>query len=159
MKIAINRCFGGFSLSAAAVRRMAELSGRKCYFFKNDPDDFEKHILISEKDANGSLFWSAYDIPNPDEVCGSQENWHSMTDEERRLSNDAWGAHSLENRPTDRQDPLLIRVIEELGGGPQTGASGPVADLAIVEIPDGVEYTIEEYDGLEHIAEVHRTWR
>jgi hypothetical protein len=31
--------------------------------------------------------------------------------------------------------------------------------LEIVEIPDDVEYTIEEYDGLEHIAEKHRTWR
>jgi len=31
--------------------------------------------------------------------------------------------------------------------------------LAIVEIPDDVEYTIEEYDGNEHVAEAHRTWR
>jgi hypothetical protein len=31
--------------------------------------------------------------------------------------------------------------------------------LRIVEIPDGVEWHISEYDGIEHIAENHRTWR
>ncbi len=30
--------------------------------------------------------------------------------------------------------------------------------LKIVEIPAGTEYTIEEYDGIEHIAQVHNTW-
>ena len=23
---------------------------------------------------------------------------------------------------------------------------------------DGIEYSIEEYDGMEHVAEAHRTW-
>jgi len=32
------------------------------------------------------------------------------------------------------------------------------ADLKIVEIPDGTNYEIDEYDGNEHVAEVHRTW-
>ena len=27
-----------------------------------------------------------------------------------------------------------------------------------VEIPDDVEWQIEEYDGTEHISEKHRTW-
>jgi len=53
-----------------------------------------------------------------------------------------------------RDDPLLIQVIEELG----TRANGPLAKLKIVEIPDGTDYTIISQDGLEHIAEVHRTW-
>ena len=38
-------------------------------------------------------------------------------------------------------------------------ANGPNAELKVVEIPDGIDWTIEEYDGVEWIAEVHRTWR
>lgn len=60
---------------------------------------------------------------------------------------------------SNRSHPLLIRVVEELGGKHREGASGRCAELKIVEIPDGVEHEIEEYDGQEHIAEVHRTWR
>lgn len=55
----------------------------------------------------------------------------------------------------DRTNELLIKVIENL----DKEANGPHAKLKIVEIPDDVNYIIEEYDGLEHIAEVHRTWR
>lgn len=55
---------------------------------------------------------------------------------------------------TCRHDPLLVQVVEELGDA----ANGWAAKLEVIDIPDGVEYTIEEYDGLEHIAEEHRTW-
>ena len=52
-------------------------------------------------------------------------------------------------------DPALVQAVEELGAE----ASGRCADLAIVEIPDGVAWQIEEYHGYEHVAEKHRTWR
>ena len=35
---------------------------------------------------------------------------------------------------------------------------GPHAELLVVEIPDDVEWYIEEYDGREWIAERHRVW-
>jgi len=54
----------------------------------------------------------------------------------------------------DRTDPFLVQVVEELG----TVANGFASDLRIVNIPDDVVYTIEEYDGIEWVAEVHRTW-
>ena len=55
---------------------------------------------------------------------------------------------------TSRDDPILIRVVEELG----EKASGYVSNLQIVEIPDDVEWEIEEYDGQEWVSEKHRTW-
>lgn len=54
-----------------------------------------------------------------------------------------------------RTDPVLVRVVEELG----EEANDSYSELKIVEIPDNVEWQIEEYDGAEWVAEKHRTWR
>jgi hypothetical protein len=54
----------------------------------------------------------------------------------------------------DRSDPDLIAVIEEMG----VAANSWAADITIVEIPDDVKWYVHEYDGLEHVAEEHRTW-
>ena len=35
---------------------------------------------------------------------------------------------------------------------------GQFSELKIVEVPDDVNWYIEEYDGMEHVAERHRTW-
>jgi hypothetical protein len=48
----------------------------------------------------------------------------------------------------------LLQVVRELG----RDANGDCADLAIVEIPDGVEWEVEDYDGREWIAEKRRVW-
>ena len=53
-----------------------------------------------------------------------------------------------------RDDPYLVQVVEELG----EEADGGFANLMVVEIPADVNWEIDEYDGIEHIAEVHRTW-
>ena len=58
------------------------------------------------------------------------------------------------DRDIPRDDQILIQVFKELGDA----ANGFAADLKIVEIPDGVNWEIEEYDGNEWVAEVHRTW-
>ena len=52
-----------------------------------------------------------------------------------------------------RECPVLVEMVE------RGDADGEYSDLKVVEIPDGVNWYIEEYDGLEHIAERHRTWR
>ena len=94
MKVVINNCYGGFSLSDAGIARYLELKG----------------IEVPDK--------SFYD------------------------------------RDIPRDDPILIKVIQELGDA----ADGFVADLKIVDIPDDVDWYIEEYDGNEWVAERHRTW-
>jgi len=54
----------------------------------------------------------------------------------------------------ERDDPRLIQIVEELG----EDAAGYGAMLKIVEIPDDVDWEINEDDGSEWIAEKHRTW-
>jgi len=60
----------------------------------------------------------------------------------------------LSDRDIARDDVALVQVVEQLGDA----ASGRYADLKVVEIPDGVEWQISEYDGNEWVAEKHRTW-
>ena len=71
--------------------------------------------------------------------------------------NDTWGYYEdgdFYDREIQRDDPVLVEIVERLGNT----ASGNYANLVVVEIPDGVDWCVEEYDGNEWIAEVHRTW-
>ena len=54
----------------------------------------------------------------------------------------------------ERDDPRLVSIVEELG----IKAGGSYSDLKVVEIPDDITWHIEDYDGLEWVAEKHRTW-
>ena len=54
----------------------------------------------------------------------------------------------------DRTDPVLVDVVKTLG----LEADTKYSSLAVVEIPDGINYEIVDYDGVEHIAETHRKW-
>lgn len=47
-----------------------------------------------------------------------------------------------------RADPDLVRIIEEFG----------LLNYKIVHVPENVKWHIEEYDGIEWVAEDHRTW-
>lgn len=66
----------------------------------------------------------------------------------------SWG-RPCDSRDIARDNAELIRVVEEMG----TDADGECARLEIVEIPADVTWEIDEYDGFEHVAETHRTWR
>jgi len=67
----------------------------------------------------------------------------------------AWDGYGYKYNDLDkRSDPRLIEVIEKLGGM----ASSLLAKLQVVEIPDGVDWTISEYDGWETVEEKHRSW-
>ena len=64
------------------------------------------------------------------------------------LTEDFW------DRDIPRDDPALVQVVEEM---PREGGYS-FAFLKVVEIPDDVEWEIQEYDGNEWVAEKHRTW-
>jgi hypothetical protein len=54
-----------------------------------------------------------------------------------------------------RDDPLLVAVVEKLG----TAASATFSFIKIVKIPvDVKDWVIEQQEGLEHVAEKHLKW-
>lgn len=59
-----------------------------------------------------------------------------------------------DHRAEVRSDPVLVRIVEEMGAD----ASGRLALLKVVEVPDDAEWEILEYGGNEYICEKHRTW-
>lgn len=153
MEIAINKCYGGFSLSPKAVARLAELQGRKCYFFKADMVYGREYIPSTLEECSKVAFWSAFDIPNPPRQPNSSK-WSKLSNEQKERWNKKYRKHNFSCRNVDRCDPLLIQVIKELG----KEANGFCAKIGIVEVPDGVNWEINEYDGMETIHESHRTW-
>jgi hypothetical protein len=58
------------------------------------------------------------------------------------------------SRYIGRDDPALVQTVEDIG----KKANGRYASLKVVDVPDDVEWEIDEYDGLEWVAEKHRTW-
>ena len=56
-----------------------------------------------------------------------------------------------------RDDPDLVYIVETLG----EKANSTYSRLKVVEVPMWLKekgWTIQEYDGVEHIAERHYTW-
>lgn len=101
MKIAINKCFGGFGLS----KELYEELGIK---------------------------WDNYGYLDNDDLGITSDNYLAY-----------------------RSDQRLIAAIEKIG---EDRASGKMAKVRIVDIPDGIEWELDEYDGIESIHEVHRSW-
>ena len=98
MKIVINKCFGGFSISKKCAKYMAS-----------------KGHLKAQVDLKEETFYG-YNY--------------------------------------DRTDSMLIEAVESLG----KKANGSFAHLKVIEIPDDIDYDIEDYDGMESIHERHRSW-
>lgn len=153
MKIVINNCFGGFSLSPLGLKRWAELNGLECHFYKGGiSDQYEK---IEEPDNN--FFWTAAttsDVAVLNKYKAVTDKWHQMNEVEKDEHNRTYDNLYLSSRNIERTDRSLIRTIEELG----EIANGRCANLKVVEIPDDVDWELQEYDGNEWIAEKHRTW-
>lgn len=151
-KVVINKCFGGFGLSAKACARYLELKGRSCYFFIDEPGK-KGFTPILLKEAEESLVFHVFDIHNPNDFLCEKPHF-KQTQEEKEKDRKFYEDHNFYDRDVERDDPTLVQVVEELG----EEASGNFAELSIITLPSDVKWQIEDYDGIEHIAEVHRTW-
>ena len=142
MKVVINGCYGGFSLSDKAEDLYAKKSGFELFRYSQTKykhnGDCELYERVKPEDGD-SLFNYTFkkDLGDSfsDFTCDDESGYWYSTD-------------------IDRTDPLLIEVVEELG----KDSSGSCASLEIVEIPDGISWEISEYDGNETVEESHRSW-
>lgn len=150
MKVVINSCFGGFSLSPAATLRLYErgVPGIATpvdeYYPPNErADEMARYPTMAFE--NVLKKWREYlndGVPNPKR--GSLFLTVFSPNEQ----------FVLNSRDVPRDNPELIAAVEEMG----EAANGACADLKVVEIPDGTDWEISEYDGNEHVAEKHRAW-
>ena len=139
-KIVTNRCYGGFGLSHAGVLAYARHAGITLY----------PEYKITKRGSKDWTYWRVPEGERPE----PQDDWENWSMEKRVESNAAHTAAELSTYDFKRDDPALVAAVEELG----EESYGDYSKLEVTEIPDDVEWTIEEYDGLEHIAERHQTW-
>ena len=142
MKIAINRCYGGFSLSDKAIEMIMKRKGLECY----------RYVQTKYSYKDGVNEYTKITGDNP--KCRSlfvDYLTRDLGDTTNKLPDDAFWYYGSELARTDSD---LISVIEELGDD----ASGNCGDIRIIEIPNGVDYEINDYDGMESVHEVHRSW-
>jgi hypothetical protein len=87
-------------------------------------------------------------------VINTRHGGFGLSKEALALFNERSGTVVAYEDKIKRDDPILVEIVEQLG----EAAYGDFAKLKVVEIPDDVQWTVEEYNGAEWIAEKHRTW-
>lgn len=142
MKVVVNKCYGGFGLSPKAIKQYLERKGKECYFyiqteygFHIGQEDEYKRIDNPEEEQFSILYTFTEDLGETVNDINDRDSWFYA-------------------REVDRDDEELVGVVEELG----EEANGPHANLQVKDIPDGINYVIDEYDGIETIREEHRSW-
>lgn len=105
MKVAINKCFGGFNLSGKAMKRYLELKGKPCYFYKQTKYAWR----------DGKNEYSKVGIPEKGEsldIVATKDFGESIS---KWPENDTIFYGDIK-----RTDPYLIQTIEELGDEART---------------------------------------
>jgi hypothetical protein len=139
MKVVINTCNGGFSISFAGLKRYYEIKfpERKLYLYKRDLST-GTYTKVSE----GEYDYDKYDSFYIDVFDKDFGNTFSAYDIDTNVFND----HFVSMRNFKRTDPVLVQVVEELGNK----ANGIYAELEIVEL-SGNKYRICEHNGAEWV--------
>ena len=139
MKIVINKCYGGFGLSAKAEDLYAEKSQFKLYRYKQTKYKHSDGEALYERALSGDTSMFTH--------CYTKDHGDSFS--ETTKDDGFWSTYDMK-----RTDPILVEVVETLGAE----ADGDCAKLKVVDIPDSISYEISDYDGIESIEETHKSW-
>lgn len=142
MKIVINAQYGGFGLSKLATEEYLKLKGKKSYFYSTECDGREIYYKKIDSSFKEDIFT----------LCFTKDLGEIINGEE--ISEYIWEKYCFYAKKVKRTDEDLIKVGEKL----KEKANTICSKLKVIEIPDDLDYEIEEYDGNEWISEKHRTW-
>lgn len=154
MKIVINKCYGGFGLSYEAVMEYAKRKGIKLYAYSDELLTTEERLKHKPKNGLISSFKHVEYHGGKDKNGREPFCVHYSTSPELNKDGTIPRKGYFSPRDINRNDPDLVAVIEKLG----KKANGNHAELGVLEIPDGVEWELYEYDGIESVEEKHRSW-
>jgi hypothetical protein len=145
-KIVINKRIGGFGLSYFGLTEYTKRKGLTLYPYKLGAIKSLVKIDNSLEYKNNYGYYIAYFTKDFGEIINLRSR---CLDEDIRNH-----AFIIEDIP--RGDPILIKIIEEFGSDK---ISSTYSLLKIVEIPDNIEWNLEESEeGIEWISEKHRIW-
>ena len=153
MKVILNKCYGGFGISPMAYKLYAEKKGIELYPYIEDVSNYlsKGETIYNKTDwtderLNRTLITHYFTKDLGESIVENENNKSEIYELYRN--------YNLYINSKYRTDPVLIEVVEELGGK----ADGRYADLQIVEIPDGMIYDIDDYDGIETLHAPVQTW-
>lgn len=147
MKVIINKCWGGFGISNEALKELVKRNAKCIESFKpityygGDNEKFNRKNDWEQKWKED--FAGFIDI-------GEGFKAHKYYD---TIYKDGL-LYSLISNNEVRTDKDLIEVVHQL----KEKSFGKHAELKIVEIPEGTDWEIDEYDGMESVHEVHKSW-
>lgn len=135
MKIAINKCYGGFGVSTEALKKLIALNSKTVEVHKED----EYFVGSRKEEAYGKA------VDAGDGYL--KDGFVNVLYKDGKI-------YSFNAAEEYRSDPALIQVIEEMGDA----ANEKWSKIKIIEIPDGTSYEISDYDGMERVEERHQAW-
>jgi len=143
MKIVLNRSYGAFSLSPAAICRYFELLQIPVYFY----------LQVKYKNRDRYDEWR---LVSTDELSAEQSYLKTNTNYGISFREIPDNFQHINVAAIDRTSDALVQTVEELG----SKSYGKYSYLEIFDIPDipREDYYIDDYDGMETVHEKHRTW-
>lgn len=142
MKIILNKCFGGFGLSALAYLEYAKKKNVNIYCYKYS---YSKNLYLRKCGQK--------------DIIANNVDYYFTKDYGDVIANNKqidWATHFYIDKDSSREDLDLINIVETLG----EKANGRYACLEVVEIPDTLKnnYMIDEYDGIETLHQKVQEW-
>jgi len=149
-KVILNKCFGGFDVSPQAYQLYA--------IYKGYSHLYKYQVILSAINTSSKLsFNDTYklvDLYDEHLFCVYVTKYFGEEFFKNDISKEDWEKHILYLDADNREDDILIKVVEELGDE----ASGRFGQLVVVQIPDDLDYVIDYYDGIETLHARVETW-